>query len=102
MSDNVLVQIRQGLHDDELDDIIQYAMMRKKSLASMIFAELKSGDRVRFVSTVRPTYLRGAQGTVVGKKVSKLIIKLDRPMGRFHSDIRVPPSIIERVEEVSR
>lgn len=62
------------------------------------------GDRVRFNSLCGTKYLHGQTAIVTGKARSKIIVKLERPMGRFirmenglatSVDIRVPPSIVD-------
>lgn len=98
---SILREIRNGLHDEFLQEIQEEVVRRRQVLGRMQFAELAVGSRVRFVQTIRPTYLRGMEATVVGKKVSKLMVRLDRPVGRFRGDIRVPAALIEPVDNTS-
>jgi hypothetical protein len=65
------------------------------------------GDRVKFNSLCGTKYLQGHTAVVTGKARSKIIVKLERPTGRFirmenglatSVDIRVPPSIVDLVE----
>lgn len=95
---SLLADIRRGLHDDDLDDLQLAIQARKKTLGTRNFSSIPVGARVRFVPTIRPTYLRGIEAVVVGKKTSKLIVHLDAPVGRFRGDVRVPGALIELVE----
>ena len=95
---SLIAEIRRGQHDEDLDDLLLAIQGRKKSIGVRNFSAIPVGSKVRFVPTIRPTYLRGMEATVVGKKVSKLIVRLDSPVGRFRGDIRVPGSLVEPVE----
>ena len=62
------------------------------------------GDSVRFNDQCGTRYLVGENATVVGKKIKKLIVKLDNPQGRFvryvggevvSPEITVPVAIID-------
>lgn len=66
------------------------------------------GDRVRFNDLCGVWHLRGQTGSVVGiRRKSKLIVALDKPVGRFarinsdgtvrSADVEVPPSIVDLV-----
>lgn len=96
----LLTNIRDGKYDEHLDRILQVVIERRKELASDRYFELQIGDRVKFVRTIRPTYLAGAHATVVGKKVKKVLVRLDSPVGRFGmGDIRCSPGQIEKLQE---
>lgn len=90
--------IRRGLHDDDLDDLVLAIQARKKTIGVQNFANIPIGAKVRFVSTIRPTYLRGVEAMVVGKKVSKLIVRPTTPVGRFRGDIRVAGTLVEAAD----
>jgi hypothetical protein len=94
---SLISEVRRGEHDDDLDELLLAIGARKKTIGVLNFSSFKVGDRIRFVPTIKPTYLRGVEATVVGKKVSKLIVRMDSEVGRFHGDIRVPGSLVERV-----
>lgn len=99
---STISEIRQGLHDDDLVDITEAVTKRRRVIGLQNFATIQTGTQVRFVDTIRPTYLAGATATVVGKKVSKLIVRLDRPVGRFSGgDLRVSATLVEVVPIVS-
>lgn len=63
------------------------------------------GDKVKFNEHCGTRYLIGHTGTVVGRKKIKLIVKLDKPTGRFarvlpngqveSASITVPISIVD-------
>lgn len=95
----LLTSIRQGKYDAHLDQIADALAARKRIIAANRFYELKVGDRVRFVDKIRPTYLSGVEATVVGKKVKKVIVRLDAPVGRFRGDIYCLAHLIEPVDE---
>jgi len=94
---SIVKEIRTGVHDDLLEDILSAVIQRRKVMGHIQFGAMKPGDRVQFVNNVKPTYLAGLQATVVGKKVTKLIVRLDQPVGRFRGELKVPPQIVEKV-----
>lgn len=94
---DVLKEIRNGQHDDILEDIQMEVSRRRKVRGRMQFAQLQVGSRVRFVQNIKPQYLAGMEATVVGRKVTKLVVRLDTPVGRFSGDLRVPPALIEPI-----
>jgi hypothetical protein len=64
------------------------------------------GDKVKFNSLCGTKYLHGETAIVTGSARTKLIVKLEKPIGRFvrtidgkaeSVDIRVPPSIVDLV-----
>jgi hypothetical protein len=64
------------------------------------------GDRVKFNSYCGTQYLRDREAVVVGIKKKKLMVRLEKPVGRFvryvdgvatSVDISVPPSIVDLV-----
>jgi len=91
-------EILKGLHDEELEDIEDAVRRRRRILGAQRFGTIEVGTKVRFISTIRPTYLAGAEATVVGKKVTKLMVRLAVPVGRFRGDLRVPASLVEVAE----
>lgn len=91
------MDIRKGVYDEELEEIQEALVARKKTLAARRFDKLEVGARVRFVQTTRPTYLRGVEGTISGKKINRLMVRLDHPTGRFRGEIRTHPALLEEV-----
>jgi len=59
--------IRAGDHDDALDEIAQAVKHRKSSIAMAMTV----GTRVRLSDVVRPKYLAGLPGTIVGKNLRR-------------------------------
>jgi hypothetical protein len=60
--------------------------------------ELSPGDRVAINHTARPKYLHGARGTVAGFAGQRVIVSLDRPVGRFRSgELRCHPLSLDRL-----
>lgn len=94
----LLQSIRDGKYDGDLDRIAAALKQRREMIAADRFYTLKVGDQVRFVSTIRPTYLAGVQAEVVGKKVKKLIVRPTTPVGRFRGDITCTPSLVEPLD----
>lgn len=59
-------------------------------------ARIGIGDRVRLNHDIRPLYLHGATGTVIGWAGQRAVVQLDQPTGRFtHGQIRCPPLGLE-------
>ena len=92
--------ILNGAYDDQLEDILDALKRRKEILATQSFWELKVGDKIRFVNSIRPTYLAGLEATVTEKRTKKLGVKLDHPVGRFYGTITVPPSLVEKITTI--
>lgn len=90
--------IIKGNFDSDFD-AIQYAIQERKSVlkvvkASELRATLSPGDTVYFNDKVRPAYLKGAKATVIRMARTKVVVDLDRMIGRFHRNISVPVSLI--------
>lgn len=85
MSVPTVADIRAGIlfgeFDDHLDDIAKVVRVRQKSLVES--RTDKVGDRLQFGTNVRPKYLQGVPVTVVGKKITNLVIQLDAPVGKY-------------------
>lgn len=103
---NVLSLIGRGELDAGLDAIIEAAAGRRKQLrkqAGKALAEsAKPGTRVRIADKVKPRYIAGRTGVVVGRRGTKLLVDLDSPAHGpkrvFHRGIGCPPAILEIVE----
>lgn len=91
--------IIKGELDDKLEDVMTCVRGRREIIGRMKFFELNVGDRVRFVSSVRPSYLAGKVGRLAEHKNKKVVVDLDMPAGKFWRGIRTPVGLIERVEE---
>jgi hypothetical protein len=56
-------------------------------------------DRVRFADNAKPQYLRGATGEIHEFYEDKIVVCLDRPLGKFKSGhVRCPPEVLEHIE----
>lgn len=87
--------IRVGRVDDELKDIIEEAVHRRRLIQARAAYEqvqrVAEGDRIQVRSEVRPKYLAGKTGTVIqlSKRtragVPLVEVRLDRPVGKFRS-----------------
>jgi hypothetical protein len=98
----ILDQIVSGEHDDHLAVIMSTASTRLTRVRGSV--EYGIGDRVRFNSACGTKYLIGHTAQVVGKRRTKVVVKLDKPTGRFirmtsdgpvSAEITVPPAIID-------
>lgn len=88
-----------GMIDVHLPHLVNIINNRLKEIRpkplTITIDSVRVGDKVKFNSKVRPTYLRGATATV--KKVNRQRVKvvLDTPMGRFGSRmINTPVTIL--------
>lgn len=90
MSFAILGAIANGDADADLGAIIEAATARKKALSATTFAALAVGDRVR-VTGGQKKY-EGREGTVVEKRLTKVVVNLDG-VGR----LACPTSLIEKV-----
>lgn len=93
----LLTSIREGKYDNDLERIVRAIQQRRQIISANRFYELKIGQEVQFVSTIRPTYLAGVRCKVVGKKVKKIIVRPVSPVGRFRGDITCSPALVELV-----
>lgn len=92
----VVKDIRNGRFDEKLGVIARAVRERQRVMGLERFASMQIGQKVRFVSEARPTYLAGLPATVVGKKSTKLMVRLERPVGKYRGgDIKVPGNLVE-------
>ena len=97
MTSPLVQSILDGAYDDIIDTIEQATATRRAALGTSktTFESLKVGDRVRISPTAKPTYLRGLPATVTKKNRTRVVIDLDAPAGRFHTNITAPPSLLD-------
>ena len=94
--EDLRVALLNGSFDADLKHIKDCINARLEMLALFLERELKPGDRVRIIN-IRPKYLDGASGTVMGKaEGGRIRVKLDKPT-RGHATPGVFPSCIERI-----
>lgn len=103
----ILDDIASGLYDKMLPSL-EKAVSERLIVArsERKVTEYGIGDRVKFNSYCGTQYLRDLEAVVVGIKKKKLMVKLEKPVGRFvryvdgaatSVDISVPPSIVDLV-----
>ena len=101
-TDALIARIANGELDDELTALHDAIAQRLHTLSAIQTANallgFQVGDRVRLNCAARPNYLHGAPGTVTGLTGQHVIVKLDRPIGRFHTgQLRCPPLILDKL-----
>lgn len=84
-----------GAYDEHLAVIIQEINERKKRTRE--FIEWVAGSRVKINDNCRPQYLVGEMATIKDVKRTKVVINLDRDMGRFRAgqNITIPMTLID-------
>jgi hypothetical protein len=71
--------------------------LKQNETAAKNLIEISVGDKIVF-KDIRPKYMIGETATVIGKRRTKLEVKLDSPVGRFgESTVVVPASCVEKV-----
>lgn len=69
---------------------------RHRTQCHQAAARIDVGDRVRLNHDIRPLYLHGATGTVIGWAAQRAVVQLDHPTGRLtNGQIRCPPLGLE-------
>lgn len=86
-----------GEFDNELDLIAQSIKTRKGMLQLAFKSTLKVGDKVKFNDQTKPTYMRGMLATIVKVNRERVMVKMDKPTGRFTGTITTPVSLLEKV-----
>jgi hypothetical protein len=104
-SDRLVKEILAGQHDSRLTGIMQAVTQRQISLRGVVApSNFGVGDAVRFNSACGTKYLIGHTARVVGRRRTKVVVLLDKPVGRFirmtaagptSAEIAVPLSIID-------
>jgi len=100
-------EINAGKHDADLEELEKIVKFRLRSVrSSRSPGEYLIGDKIKFNDFCGTKYIQGHTGVVVGKKKTKVVVQLDRPVGRFaitkngkveSASITVPVSIIDKV-----
>lgn len=107
-SEEFLTQLNDGMYDDDLEALKQAIKDRQTTTReSRSIADYKMGQRVVFNDYCGTKYMRGQTGVVVNRYRTKLLVKLDRPVGRFSTtdasgivegaEVKAPPSILDLV-----
>lgn len=95
--------IQAGLLDDDMSAVIEAVNCRMAAIDRQrrrdALAHFALHDRVRFTDNAKPQYLRGATGKIHEFYEDKVVVCLDRPLGRFKSGhVRCPPEVLDRIE----
>jgi ribosomal protein L21E len=98
--DEVFAAIEDGELDDWLDQIIGAAQERRQLVRTRAARKLKTGDKIEFVS-IKPKYMEGLTGKIVGKRGTKFRVVLDEDskVGRFANapEVICPGSILRKI-----
>jgi hypothetical protein len=102
----VLDQVSSGAFDSDLNKLVdavnaRLTVVRKAKKIS----DFNIGDRVKFNELTGTRYMVGQYATVISKNRTKVVVRLETPMGRFarylpngevqSSNVTVPLSIID-------
>lgn len=100
-----LYNISAGILDGDLHELRTAIDKRLSEIrASKTVDDFGIGDKVVFNASCGTRYLVGHNATIVGMKRTKVVVKLEKPTGRFvrhtpagpvSADITVPLSIID-------
>ncbi len=98
----LIARIANGELDSELATLHDAIAQRLHTLTAIKTANallsFQIGDRVRLNCAARPNYLHGLPGTVTGLTGQHVNVKLDQPIGRFHTgQLRCPPLILDKL-----
>jgi hypothetical protein len=103
----ILDEITSGTYDAVLEEIQKAAKARQISMrSSRTSGEYLVGDRVIFNDYCGTKYIRGHTAVIVNKKKTKVVVRLENPVGRFAAMsngkvesklITVPVSIIDKI-----
>lgn len=87
-----------GEYDEHLDQIIDLVRARQKETSRKRLATIRTGQTVRFSTTIRPKYLVGKTATVVKVNHQSIVVSCpdDPSYGRFQNskNVRCPNSLI--------
>ena len=79
---------------DDIEVLMQVLSVKRKRIAAA--QPLCVGDRIR-LRNIKPKYLEGAMGTILGQANTKVKVRLDEQHGRFAQEVRVPRTALEKV-----
>lgn len=85
------------LHIEALAEVVSRRVeLLRAARDAVLMATLRKGDRVRINHSARPLYLHGEPATVIGLADDTVVVRLDRPVGRFtNGQVRCPPGVLE-------
>jgi hypothetical protein len=81
---------------DLVQDLINNARMKLRldGGSGCRFENLEVGDTITISDQARPKYLCGHTGTITKKNRTRVVVDLDKPVGRYSTGITCPPSLI--------
>lgn len=102
----VIDQISSGTFDNDLNSLSNAVKERlDKVRKGKTIADYGVGDRVKFNELTGTRYMVGQYATIVSKNRTKVVVRLETPMGRFmkvdqngniqSANVTVPLSIID-------
>ena len=96
-----------GQFDNDLEQLAKAIENRRMSMRKVrTIADYSVGDRVKFNELTGTRYMVGQSATIVSKNRTKVVVRLENPMGRFakinpitrevqSANVNVPLSIID-------
>lgn len=96
----IIEQIESGAGDAELEQISKAVRSRRREIqraeGQKMIEKLDVGDRVELAGKLKPRYLRGERGVVVGFTGSRIVVDLDVGQVRKYSGkgLKVPASCV--------
>ncbi len=82
--DVLLLDIKLGTYDNDLGKISEALAERTKAVRkSRTISDYNIGDKVKFNEQTGTRYMVGHTATIISKNRTKVVVRLDNPMGRF-------------------
>ena len=79
-----MAAVESGEYDSSLSEMITCLEKRQKNIRVLrTIHDYEIGSRVKFNSLSGTKYMVGVEGTVVGKKQRKVVVRPDHAVGRF-------------------
>jgi gamma-glutamyl phosphate reductase len=82
--ETLLADISSGAYDSSLGKINEAVAQRTKAVRKQLtIADYNIGDKVKFNDQTGTRYMVGQTATIISKNRTKVVVRLDSPMGRF-------------------
>ena len=81
----------------QLNEVIERVKLRRQRLNEAGKYDFRLGERVAFVTHIRPEVLAGRTAIVRDRLKSKLVVDLERPVGKWGKNVRVPASLLAKL-----
>lgn len=82
--ETLLTDISSGAYDSSLGKINEVVALRLKAVRKeRTISDYNIGDRVKFNESTGTRYMVGQTATIISKNRTKVVVRLDNPMGRF-------------------